>query len=69
MLLNNLGMCWVVVVSSLVVDVLALMAIAGRITEFGFSPNRTAALGLNIILLANLTWSARVYFCEEGIVH
>ena len=49
-------------VSALTVDVLALMAIAGRITEFGMSPNRFAALGLNIILLINLTWSAWLYF-------
>ena len=31
-----------------------------RITEFGASPNKTAALGLNLILLANLAWSARL---------
>ncbi|MAG37270.1 MAG: hypothetical protein CL878_13635 [Dehalococcoidia bacterium] len=48
----------VLVVSALAVDVLALMAIAGRISEFGFSANRVAALGVNIILLVNLAWSA-----------
>ncbi len=32
----------------------ALWAIAARITEFGFSPNRVAALGENAILLINL---------------
>ncbi len=52
----------VLVVSALIVDVLALMAIAGRISEFGVSPNRIAALGLNIILLINLAWSAWLYF-------
>jgi hypothetical protein len=31
---------------------------ATRITELGFTPNRTAALGLNVILLVNLAWSA-----------
>jgi hypothetical protein len=46
------------VVSALVIDVLALVAIVGRIAEMGFTPNRTAALGLNVVLLANLSWSA-----------
>jgi len=49
------------VTSALIVDVLALWAMAVRISEFGFTPNRTAALGLNLLLLANLTWSAVLY--------
>ncbi|MEX0905323.1 MAG: hypothetical protein WD604_11460 [Balneolaceae bacterium] len=48
----------VLVVSALLADAAALWAISGRITEFGFTPNRTAALGMNIILLVNLAWSA-----------
>jgi len=48
----------VLVVSALVIDVLALAAILSRITEFGFTPNRSAGLGLNVVLLANLVWSA-----------
>jgi len=40
---------------------LALGAIAARISEFGFTPNKVAALGENIILLANLSWSAVLY--------
>ena len=36
---------FLLVVSALVVDGVALAAIAGRISEFGFSPNRVAALG------------------------
>jgi hypothetical protein len=40
--------------------VLMLVAMLIRITEFGASPNKTAALGLNLILLANLAWSARL---------
>ena len=51
----------VLVVCALLVDALALWAIAARITEFGFSPNRVAALGENIILLVNLAWSAVIY--------
>jgi hypothetical protein len=48
----------VLVVSALLADAVALWAIAARITEFGLSPNRVAALGLNLILLINLIWSA-----------
>jgi hypothetical protein len=51
----------VLVVSALLADAVALWAIAARITEFGFSPNRVAALGENIILLVNLAWSVVLY--------
>ncbi|HEY0640235.1 MAG TPA: permease prefix domain 1-containing protein [Pseudonocardiaceae bacterium] len=46
------------VVSALAIDVLVLLEITGRISEFGTTPNKAAALGENIILLANLAWSA-----------
>jgi hypothetical protein len=46
------------VVSALVIDVLVLLEITGRITEFGTTPNKAAALGENVILLVNLAWSA-----------
>jgi hypothetical protein len=49
------------IVAALVVDAVALAAIAARISEFGFTANRTAALGENIILLVNLSWSAWLY--------
>ena len=49
------------VVTALVIDVLVLVAITGRITEWGFTPNKTAALGENVILLANLAWSAWLF--------
>jgi hypothetical protein len=42
-------------------DVVALTAIAQRISEFGFTPNRVAAFGENVILLVNLTWTAWLY--------
>ncbi|MCA9728661.1 MAG: hypothetical protein KC729_13310 [Candidatus Eisenbacteria bacterium] len=51
----------ILVVSALVVDGVALAAIGARISEFGFTPNRTAALGENLILLVNLGWSAWLY--------
>jgi hypothetical protein len=43
------------------VDALALWAILARISEFGFTPNRVAALGENLILVVNLGWSAILY--------
>ena len=49
------------VVAALVVDTVALAAIAARISEFGFSPNKVAALGENLVLLVNLLGSAWLY--------
>jgi hypothetical protein len=49
------------VVSALLADAVALWAIAARISQFGFTPNRVAALGENVILLVNLAWSAVLY--------
>jgi len=57
------GLQLLLVVSALVVDGVALAAIAARISEFGFTPNRVAALGENLILLVNLAWSAWLYAC------
>lgn len=51
----------VLVLCALLVDALALWAIAARIVEFGFSPNKVAALGENLILLVNLGGSAVLY--------
>jgi Domain of unknown function (DUF4153) len=51
----------VLVISALLADAVALWAIAARISEFGFTPNRVAALGENLILLVNLAWSAVLY--------
>jgi len=51
----------VLVISALLVDAFALAAIVGRISDFGFTPNRVAVLGFNLILLVNLLWSAWLY--------
>lgn len=51
----------ILVISALLANGLALWAIAARITEFGFTPNRVAALGENIVLLVNLAWAAVLY--------
>jgi hypothetical protein len=55
------GLQSLLVVSALAVDGVALWAIAARISEFGFTPNRVAALGENLILLVNLVWTAWLY--------
>lgn len=51
----------VLVLSALLANAVALWAIAARITDLGFTPNRTAALGVNVLLLVNLAWSAVLY--------
>jgi hypothetical protein len=55
----------VLVVCALGVDVFALINIASRLSEYGFSANKTAAIGLNLILLVNLAWSA---YLQAGFV-
>ena len=58
-LFDNLQLA--LVISALIIDVLVLLAIAGRISEWGFTPNKTAALGENVVLLVNLAWSAWLF--------
>ncbi|MEA2843925.1 MAG: hypothetical protein QOJ69_1596, partial [Actinomycetota bacterium] len=48
----------VAVVSALLLDLMVLGSMAARIGDLGFTPNRTAALGLNLVLLVNLTGTA-----------
>jgi len=52
----------VAVVSALVLDVMVVGAMVARIGDLGFSPNRTAALGLNLVLLVNLAGAAFLSF-------
>ena len=47
--------------TALLVDFLALWAIGARIWDMGFTPNRLAALGMNVVLLVNLAGSAFLY--------
>ncbi|HSL25434.1 MAG TPA: hypothetical protein VLA54_04060, partial [Acidimicrobiia bacterium] len=46
------------VASALVLDVMVLGAMVARIGDLGFTPNRAAALGLNLVLLVNLAGTA-----------
>jgi hypothetical protein len=52
------GIQLVAVVSALVLDMMVLGAMIARIGDVGFTPNRTAALGLNLVLLLNLAGAA-----------
>lgn len=49
------------VISALALDVVVLWAMIARIGSLGFTANRTAALGLNVLLLANLAGTAVFY--------
>ena len=48
----------VAVVSALVLDLMVLGTMIARIGDLGFTPNRTAAVGLNLVLLVNLAGAA-----------
>ena len=48
----------VLVVLALLVDALVAVAMVGRVAEWGWSANKATALGLNVVLLVNLVWSA-----------
>jgi hypothetical protein len=53
----------VAVVNALLLDLIVLGTMLARVGDLGFTPNRTVALGLNLLLLVNLAgtawWSAR----------
>jgi len=46
------------VVAAVLLDLLVLVAMLTRVSEFGFTANRVAALGLNIVLLVDLVVTA-----------
>ncbi|MEX1124209.1 MAG: hypothetical protein WEE53_00965 [Acidimicrobiia bacterium] len=48
----------VAIAGALVLDLMVLGAIVARIGDLGFTPNRAAALGLNLVLLVNLAGAA-----------
>ncbi|MFD6140704.1 permease prefix domain 1-containing protein [Promicromonospora sp. NPDC060271] len=48
----------VLLCAALAVDAVALTAMLTRIAEFGFTANKVAALGLNLVLLVHLGWAA-----------
>lgn len=52
----------ILVIAALLADLLMLVAMLSRIAQFGWSGNRVAALGINVLLLANLAGSGRLNF-------
>ena len=48
----------ITVASALVLDLMVLGAMVARIGDLGFTPNRAATLGLNVVLLVNLAGAA-----------
>ena len=48
----------VAIVAALILDVLVLVSMLTRVGEFGLTPNRVAALGLNLVLVVNLVVTA-----------
>jgi hypothetical protein len=62
----------VAVVSALVLDVMVLGTMIARIGDLGFTPNRTAALGLNLVLLVNLAgagWLSARFLTRRSKLH
>jgi hypothetical protein len=51
----------VLILTALVIDAVALSAILFRLTAFGITPNKAAALGENLVLLGNLAGLAWLY--------
>lgn len=54
-------MSLLLIATALIIDVLALGGIVARLNQFGFSPNRAAALGENVLLFLNLAGLAYFY--------
>jgi hypothetical protein len=66
------GVQLVAVVFALVLDLLVLGSMVARIGDLGFTPNRTVALGLNLVLLVNLAgaaWLAGRFLRRRSTLH
>jgi len=62
----------VAVVAALLLDLLVVASMLGRIDELGSTPNRVAALGLNLVLLVNLAgaaWLSARFVAGRGTHH
>jgi hypothetical protein len=60
------------IASALVLDVMVLGAMVARIGDLGLTPNRAAALGLNLVLLVNLAgtaWLSMRFLTERITFH
>lgn len=59
---NSTSAKWILTLLSfvtIVVNLIALSAIAFRISEWGITPNRMAVLGINLLMLIHLFWVSR----------
>jgi hypothetical protein len=66
------GIQLVAVVSALVLDLMVLGTMIARIGDLGFTPNRAAALGLNLVLLVNLAgaaWLSARFLKRQSTLH
>ena len=66
------GLQLVAIGCALVLDGMVLASMVVRVGELGFTPNRTAALGLNLVLLVNLAgaaWLAGRFLLGRGTFH
>jgi len=66
------GIQLVAVLSALVLDLIVLGAMIARIGDLGFTPNRTAVLGLNLVLLVNLAgaaWLSARFLARRSTFH
>ena len=62
----------VTVVSALLLDLMVLLALVARIGDLGFTPNRAATLGLNLVLLVNLAvtaWRSMRFIAGKSTFH
>ena len=62
----------VAVLSALLLNAIVLASMAARIGDLGFTPNRVAALGLNLVLLVNLAvtaWLSVRFLTRRGSFH
>lgn len=50
----------VLLVAALAADAVLLVTMVARIADAGFTANKVAALGMNLVLLVNLLWSTRL---------
>lgn len=62
----------ITVLAALALDLMVLASMLARIGDLGFTPNRTAALGLNLVLLVNLAvtaWLSLRFVTGRGSFH
>jgi hypothetical protein len=62
----------VTIISALALDVMVLGAMVARVGDLGFTPNRAATLGLNLVLLVNLAgaaWLSSRFLAQRKTFH